>query len=127
MSEAYCPLCYAGLEVIEVAPCMECGHSPVELQHALFGQHRYAEMRIFGELTLILCDFCLVDFGSFNAELFGLPKNTRIGYEKMQFLRDIEDIYITKDKICPSCNYRLPFLSFIKKAQELHVKCLKEK
>ena len=77
-------------------------------------------MRIFGELTLVLCDFCQVDFGSFNPEFFGLPKDTRIGYEKMQFLRDVEGARISKDKVCPNCKYRLPFLKFVQQARELN-------
>ncbi len=120
MSETHCPLCYSALEVRDVAPCMECGNLPEEIEHALAGRHTYAEMRIFGDLTLVLCDFCQVDFGSFNPEAFGLPRGARIGFEKMQFLRSVEGVRIGKDKVYPSCNYRLPFLKFVQRARELH-------
>jgi hypothetical protein len=120
MSETHCPLCYTELEVADVAPCMECGNLPEEIEHALAGKHTYAEMRIFDDLALVLCDFCQVDFGSFNPEIFGLPRDARIGYDKMQFLRDVEEIRIGKDKVCPSCKYQLPFLKFVQQARELH-------
>lgn len=120
MSETHCPLCYTALEVTDVAPCMECGHLSEEIEHALTGKHTYAEVRIFGDLTLTLRDFCQVDFGSFNPEVFGLPGGARIGYEKMQFVRDVEGAGVCKDKVCPRCLHRLPFLRFVQKARELH-------
>jgi hypothetical protein len=99
---------------------MECGNLPEEIEHALAGKHTYAEMRIFDGLTLVLCNFGQVDFGSFNPEVFGLPKDAHIGYEKMQFLRNVEDVHIGKDKVCPRCKYRLPFLKLVQRALELH-------
>jgi len=99
---------------------MQCGNLPEEIEHALARKHSYAEVRIFGDLNLVLCDFCQVDFGSFKSEVFGLPKDVRIGYEKMQFLRIVEDVHIGKDKVCPSCKHRLPFLKFVQQARELH-------
>lgn len=120
MSETHCPLCYTALEVSDVAPCMECGNVSEEIEHALAGKHTYAEMRIFGDLSLILCDFCQVDFGSFHPEFFGLPKDAHIGYGKMQFLRSIKNVRINKDKVCPKCGYRLPFLKFVQQARELY-------
>lgn len=115
-----CPLCYADLETIDVAPCWECGHLTEEIEHALAGQHTYAEMQIFGDLTAVLCNFCQVDFGSFHPEYFGLPRDARIGYEKMQFVRDLTDVFIGKDKYCPQCNLRLAFLKFVVAARQFH-------
>ena len=120
MSDSQCPICYTPLEVTDVAPCMECGNDPQEIEHALAGTHTYAEMRIFGDLTLVLCDFCQVDFGSYDPAFFGLPRDARIGYEKMQFLRAVEEVNICKDKYCPQCGYRLPFIKFVQQARELH-------
>jgi hypothetical protein len=119
MSEDYCPICYSELEVRDVAPCMDCGHRPEEIEHTLAGRHTYAEMRIFDDLSLVLCDFCQVDFGSYYSTYFGAPVGTRIGYQKMQFVRDVEDQFIKPDKYCPECDRRLPFLKFLKKAREL--------
>ena len=122
MSETACPLCYTPLEVTDVAPCMECGNDPREVEHAIAGRHSYAEMRVFGDLTLVLCDFCQIGFGSFSPILFGLPGDSLIKYKKMEFLRAIEGIYIRQDKYCPYCGYRLPFLKFIQKVRELNGK-----
>lgn len=119
MSETHCPLCYTALEVADVAPCMQCGNFPDEIEHALAGKHIYAEVRIFSDLSLVLCDFCQVDFGSMSPEFLGLPGDTRIGYEKMQFSNAIEDVHIIKDKVCPQCQHRLPFLLFVQQAREL--------
>ena len=70
MSTDYCPLCHTRLEVRKVAPCVDCGHLEEEIDHALNGQHTYAEMRVFGELNIILCNFCQVDFGSYDPQFF---------------------------------------------------------
>jgi hypothetical protein len=119
MNEDYCPICYSELEVRDVAPCMDCGHRPEEIEHTLAGRHTYTEIRIFDGLSLVLCDFCQVDFGSYYPTYFGAPAGIRIGYQKMQFVRDVEDQFIRKDKCCPECERRLPFLKFLKKAREL--------
>lgn len=120
----HCPLCNTELQVIDVAPCMECGHLPEETEDALTGKHTYAEMHIFGDLSVVLCNFCQVDFGSWDPTFFGLPRNakSKIGYGKMQFLRELDTIYIGKDKYCPECNLRLAFLKFVVAARELHAK-----
>ena len=68
-----CPVCFDFLETKEIAPCMDCGHFEEEIEHALSGKHTYAELRIFGDLTLVLCNFCMVDFGSYHPDFFGLP------------------------------------------------------
>jgi hypothetical protein len=119
MNPSHCPLCYAELEVRDVAPCTECGGFEQELEHLRAGKHTYAELRIFGDLSLVLCNFCMVDFGSRDPTFFGLLCSARIGYEKMQFLRDSEP-KAAKDKFCTACGHRLAFLEFVAKARELH-------
>jgi hypothetical protein len=118
----HCPLCHSELEVADVAPCAECGHLAQEIEHALAGKHTCAEMRIFGDLSLVLCDFCQVDFGSFHPEFFGLPPKAEIGYAKMQFMRSVPEVFLGKDKYCPQCNLRLAFLKFVVAARQLHGK-----
>jgi hypothetical protein len=118
MKDLYCPLCYSKLETIDVAPCMDCGSRPEEIQHALNNTHTYSEVRVYEDLTLILCDFCQVDFGSYHPEFFGLPKDKRI--DRMHFLRSIELIHVGKDKVCLECGYRLPFLKFIRSIREIN-------
>jgi hypothetical protein len=120
MTDTHCPICYAPLEIRDVAPCMNCGAIPHEIEHALSGKHTYAEFRIFGDLTLVLCDFCMLDFGSYYPEYFGLPKDARIGYGNMAFVRAVDEVNIGKDKYCPDCGERLAFLKVVAQARALH-------
>ena len=83
MNAEQCPLCFSPLESREVTPCMDCGHDPTELQHFAEHCHSYAEYRILDSLSLVLCSFCQVDFGSYDPTYFGLPATTRIGFENM--------------------------------------------
>lgn len=101
---------------------MECGQLEQEIEHALAGKHTYAEWRIFGDLTLVLCNFCMVDWDSYHPEFFGLPPNTDIGFKRMQLVREPEKIEIAKDKYCPTCGHRIQFLEFLVAARELHSK-----
>jgi hypothetical protein len=73
MAETQCPDCFTALEPIDVAPCFDCGHLAIELEHLASGRHTYAEYRVFGE-CIVLCNFCRVDFSSYDPEYFGLPK-----------------------------------------------------
>jgi hypothetical protein len=120
MKPEQCPLCFSPLEAREVAPCMECGHDPEELRHFAEGKHTYAEYRIFGPLALVLCNFCQVDFDSCDPAYFGLPGTARIGFARMQFLRDVVPPPHTFDKVCPECDHRLSYLQFVAAARELH-------
>ncbi|HKG22263.1 MAG TPA: hypothetical protein VKC34_10210 [Blastocatellia bacterium] len=120
MSDNDCPICHTRLELTDVAPCMECGNDPHEVEHAIARRHTYAEMRIFGDVTLVLCGFCQVDFGAFNPTFFGLSRESLLEFREMEFLSAVEEIYIRRDSYCPRCGYRLPFLSFIQKVRELN-------
>lgn len=121
MNAEQCPLCFSSLEAHEVAPCMDCGHDPAELQHHAEGRHTYAEYCIFGSLSLTLCNFCQVDFGSYDPAFFGLPPSAHIGFEHMTFVRDWVPPPHTFDKVCPECHRRLSFLQFVSDAREFHL------
>ena len=97
---------------------MECGGHSGEKQHFREGKHSYREFEVIPGFRLVLCDFCMVDFGSFDPKYFGLPPNTQIGYERMNFIREIESADIGKDKYCLDCGYRLKFLDFVKAVRE---------
>ncbi len=99
---------------------MDCGNDPQELQHFAEGKHTYAEYRIFGSLSLVLCNFCQVDFGSFDPTYFGLPASAHIGLERMSFVRHVDPPQRTFDKVCLECHRRLSFLQFVSAARELH-------
>ncbi|HKI04073.1 MAG TPA: hypothetical protein VKK31_18985 [Thermoanaerobaculia bacterium] len=86
---------------------------------ALTGKYTYAEYRYSGDLSLVLCNFCLVDFASYDPTYFGLPRGTCIDLGCFQFLRDVP-LTVTKGKFCAACGYRLPFLEFVLRVRELH-------
>jgi hypothetical protein len=99
---------------------MECGCEPEEIEEAKSGYHTYAEYRIFGDLSLVLCNFCQADFSSYDPTYFGLPLGTRIGMQRgWQFVKNVPPT-IAKDKCCPVCRHRLPFLEFVTAARALH-------
>lgn len=117
MQEIACPLCHGPLEVREVAPCHECGGEPKELLHFRKGQHSYAEYEVLPGLNLILCNFCDVDFGTFDPAFFGLARNASIGYQSMRLVGAVQDPSIGKDKFCAACGYRLAFLRFVRQSR----------
>lgn len=122
MPAEQCPLGFGVLEVREVAPCDECGAEPEELEHFRSGQHTYQRLEVFAGLELNLCNFCMVDFGSYDPIYFGLPRGSRIGFERMVFVQDVRNPTVGKDKYCPECRRRLVFLKFVSKARHLHAK-----
>jgi len=125
MQETHCPLCHDLLEVREVAPCEDCGGDPKELSDFRRQIHQYNEYEIFPGLRLVLCDFCDVDFDSYDPTIFGLPErppgvSPKIG--AWSLIRTVADPRIEKDKYCTSCGHRLAFLRFVEKARLFHAK-----
>lgn len=115
-----CPLCLGELEVREVAPCDDCGAVPQEIEHFHQGKHTYQRFEIFPGLELNLCNFCMVDFDSYDATFFGLSRGARFGFAQMRFVdRDVPHS-MGKDKFCPNCGRRLTFLTFVAAARERH-------
>ena len=117
---AQCPLCFDELEAREVAPCHECGCLEGEIEHLKRGVHSYARYRLLGDLELVLCDFCWIDFGSTLPEFLGLPKDRQIQPSELYFLEGLEEPRVTIDAVCPSCNLRGPFLDFVATVRERH-------
>ena len=112
MQETHCPVCHTELEVREVAPCYECGGDPTELEDLAARRHTYAEVRALG-VAIVLCDFCQADFSSYSPSYFNQPANARLGLGEFEFIRDVTDLRVGKDKFCPSCRRRLAFLRFV--------------
>ena len=77
------------------------------------------EFEVLGS-RIVLCDFCMVDFSSYDAELLGLPKGTaiRLGSPEFKELGPVEHAGPSKDKVCPACNRRLKFLNWILEVRE---------
>ena len=92
---------------------MECGGLPEELAHYQEGRHRYQELEVLPGHRLVLCNFCMVDFGSFDRSYFGLPQGHSLGFEHMEYVREASNIGIGKDKFCTTCGHRLSFLKFV--------------
>jgi len=125
MKSEQCPICSTELEVKEVTPCIECGALEEEVNrikedikekndpHHQSLSPEFNLYRIFDKFEVTLCGFCAVDIGSFNPEYFGLPKNKKLGYEKLQFLKKLDSPTIGKDKYCPECKLRLSFINFV--------------
>lgn len=118
MKETNCPICFEPLEVRLVAPCEECGGLPEEITHYEEGLHTYAEYEVFEGLNLILCNFCDVDFASFDTSIFGLSKGARVDISTMKLVRQVESPKISKDKFCVKCGLRLAFLRFLAAAKK---------
>lgn len=120
MQETHCPICYGELEAREVAPCDDCGGSPKELEHFREGIHSYNVYTVFDGMELALCDFCYLDFTSYNSDFFGLPKGQRIGPTKMNFVRSVDQPSLQMGKVCTQCGLRLTFARFVVRMRELN-------
>jgi hypothetical protein len=120
MSVEQCPICFSPLEVRDVAPCAMCGAVPVEIDHAREGVHTFAEYRILGDISLVLCNFCQVDMDSIHPEYWGESNTRRIGFADLQLVRQIVDVHVGRDKYCPECGQRLALLAALKKIRELN-------
>ncbi len=107
-----CPICFTPMTVRDVAPCHDCGAFPQELEHLAQGIHVYREYEVLGH-PLILCNFCDVDFGSYDPTYFGRLPRERVYLPSFQYLRDIENPSPGKDHYCPTCNRRRAFLEWL--------------
>lgn len=110
-----CPICFSFLEVKDVAPCWECGIFDEEIAHFHEGRHTYAEVEIWPDLTAVMCNFCMVDFSSYDPDFWEAPRNVDLPFPRE--LREVQG-QIQKGRYCPECNYRQPFLEFIVAARE---------
>jgi len=98
---------------------MSCGHVPEELEHFRAGDHTYHELEVFPGLSLVLCDFCQVDFSSYDPTYFGLSRDRRPALHGMNMIREVHTSETRTDLVCPDCNHPLPFLQFVTSARDL--------
>ena len=123
-----CPLCYEELTVVETTPCISCGQSETSLKilqqdiNEKFSHDSvtYSNYRAFEKIEMILCNLCIFDFTSVAPEFLGLEKAKTICSSYFQFLTNVENPEIRKDKYCLNCNMRLAYLLFVKQARELN-------
>ena len=120
MQATHCPLCCEPLEIRDVAPCMGCGWFPEEIGHYHMSQHTYGEYRVFDAFTLTLCNVCVAEFHLYDPTYFGLPEGTRIRWDHPRLVREVRPTGVHKDKGCPKCLYRLPFLEFVASMRAMH-------
>ena len=108
-----CPRCGEELEVIDVAPCDDCGWNAVEIEHFKNREHTYSEFEVYGS-KLVLCNFCDVDFSSYDPEVWGFQKNCSVGYGTRGFNKITELPYslmsIKKEQFCPNCRAKLSMI-----------------
>lgn len=116
-----CVICHTELEVRECAPCDCCGANPEEIEHFNKNMHIYRTYEIYKGLTLTLCDFCDVDFGSHKPEYFGFTNGHRIGLQNFNFIKELKNPQITKAKFCNQCLAKHSFLKFIANIRQLNL------
>lgn len=118
MATEQCPLCSGSLEVRQASPCHECGGDPVSLERFRADRHIYHSVKVFGDQELILCDSCMLNFGAFDPDFFGQPKDSALGFEHMEIGKQILQPSSRADMYCPACKYRLRFLKFVKESRK---------
>jgi len=116
MKDTNCPICDTKLAVKDATPCMECGIDDFELDH--YKEHEYNEYEVYFGQRLILCDFCDVDFGSYDPVYFGFKKGQNLGFNDWSFIKKIDNKELRQTKFCPTCNYPLSFLKFVQACRE---------
>lgn len=117
MADEQCPLCSGPLEVLQASPCHECGGDPDSLARFREGEDSYHSVRMFQGLELILCEMCMVNFGSHDPAFFGHQRDFGIGFEHMDVVKQVQSPSARQDLFCPKCGYRLRFLRFVKDAR----------
>jgi len=111
---------------VETTPCIDCGASERSLDILRIDieddfkhdSKNYALYRAFGVTEEIFCNFCPYEFTSYSPEFYGFDKNKKFAPTDFQFLKQITEPEISKDKFCKSCNRRLAFLLFTKLLRE---------
>jgi hypothetical protein len=93
-----------------VPPCYDCGHETNELQELKDGEHEYHKFKVFNQ-TIILCDFCDADFGSYYPDYFGLLGEFPQDY-LLELIEKIKEPIIEKDMYCSKCQHCLKFIKF---------------
>jgi len=86
------------------------------LDHLVAGKHTYTEVLAFG-IPIVVCDFCLVDFSSYDPTFFNRPRGAKRGLGEFVEVREITNPSRGKDKFCPVCERRLAFLRFLSRVR----------
>jgi len=92
------------------------------LQHFREGLHRYDEYRVLGDFRLVLCNFCISDFGSYDPAYFGVsPRQWHPLLSRHELIRPIDPLpERTWDDVCADCERSLAWLEFVARSREMH-------
>lgn len=121
-SSPQCPICFDTLRFCEVAPCWDCGDSEDEIEHLQNGIHTYSFVSILG-LELVLCNFCMVDFSSYDPAFLGMLPTARrlsLGRKGFEVLRPVDNPKVESDFVCRICRHRVKFLNFLVQLREIN-------
>jgi len=99
---------------------MSCGHVSEEIEEFRAGNHKYHELEVFPGLPLVLCEFCQVDFSSYDPTYFGLPRDRTSDLRRMNMITEDHTKETRSDLVCTKCNHPLPFLEFVAQARGQH-------
>lgn len=106
-----CPICSTKMTVQSVAPCYDCGHADSEIGEFERREHEYHQFELWGH-SLVLCDFCDADFGSYYPEYWGLPAGPLPDYP-LHLIGPLASPKISEDHVCDPCKHRLAFLNLL--------------
>ncbi len=119
MGRSQCPVCYAQLEVRDVAPCFICGGWPESVARFDPAAH-FTEFRLPDGRTIVLCRGCeLEEFMVTGGWGFRLVPGEKVPINGLQCVASVPEPRISRDKFCPSCNLRLAFLEVVAADQRL--------
>ena len=99
MSESHCPICFAELDVRDVAPCFDCGGDPPELAHLAAGKHTYMEVLALG-IPIVVCSLCLVDFSSYDPTFLQSSSRDEASLGEFVEVRAVINPSLGQDKFC---------------------------
>ena len=109
-----CPICYEELDIKDCTPCDECGHLDEELEHFRENKHTYHLVEVFGR-RIKLCNFCMLDFGSYHPKTFGEENIKRVilGSKELIEVKQLYNEKIQKDYYCKKCNSKINFVNIL--------------
>ena len=113
MIEVYCGACGAALVRRVVAPCLDCGGDPAELEQLREGSHTYARLQLFdGD---VLCDFCEADLPGGDPRAWGFPRGFKWSASITEASRDpFSPTSEGREELaCPSCHNTLRKQAFV--------------
>ena len=122
-----CPECGDELDIRDVAPCADCGHVHefVDVLRQDIAENfshdskEYNLYRAYDEVEVILCTACACGLESFAPDFWGYKGKKRLRFQDLEFLRQINEPVIAKDKFCATCKMRLAFIHFVQSVREV--------